>query len=154
MVLLLALVNLVVLNINNSTKGCDMSMHGKKASPRQIAFLQSRGITPPTGMAMCSRFIGFIKENNGMGPGTESERIALLKATKKKYEGKKARLRDGQETVITRIFPKTMGEVLENKMAHGNSESFSPFLASHTVIGANGRKQGVYSHFSYIALLE
>lgn len=131
-----------------------MSMHGRKASPRQKAFLQSRGFTPPTDMAMCSRFIGFIKENNGMGPGTESERIALLKATMKKYEGKRVRLRSGEETVITRIFPKTRNDVWLNKRCHGYSETFSPFLASYTRIGASDGKQGTYSHLSSVTLLE
>ncbi|OHA18348.1 MAG: hypothetical protein A3H57_00465 [Candidatus Taylorbacteria bacterium RIFCSPLOWO2_02_FULL_43_11] len=131
-----------------------MSYRQKKASPKQRAFLESRGFVAPESGAMCSRFIGFIKENNGLGPETESERIAFLKATQQKYEGKRAQLRDGQETVITRIYPKTRDEVLLNKEMHSNSKNISPFLASLTIIGTDGTKKGISSHLAYITLLE
>ncbi len=103
---------------------------------------------------MCSRFIGFIKDNNGMGPGTESERIALLKATIKKYEGKRVRSRSGEETVITRVFPNKVDEVLMDKSCHPSVQLFSPFLLSHTVAGKGGKKQGTHSCVSRVTLLE
>ena len=125
-----------------------------KATEGQIAFLKGYGIDAPTERGICSRFIGFIKENNGRGAATPNERAAELRAAQQKYEGKKIRLlKNSFETVVTRVFPKNEAEVLNEKRSHSEVGQTFPFLISYTIVDGS-RKKGVYGCISSVVLLE
>ena len=66
-----------------------MATGGSKPTLKQIAFLESRGITPPPTIIACVRLISYIIRGNGTFGDNQFSRVNIVKSFQDKWVGKK-----------------------------------------------------------------
>src|SRR5688500_14592871 len=87
-------------------------MAAPKPTETQAAFLKACGIAVPPTKKAAWRLIGYIKMGNGTIGATQSERIAIVKATQARWLGKRVRHKQrGALGTVSYLYTETEQEV-------------------------------------------
>ena len=101
-------------------------MANEKPAPKQIAFLQNRGIAAPPTKSSCRTLISFIVEGNGTAGATAAERIRIVIACQQRWLGQTIECPDGQGRVLY-LFAKPKADT-QALAAHFESQGREVFI--------------------------